>query len=62
MGNLTTIQVEKGTREELKECGLKDETYNEIITRLINIARKHEFFSRQRSILESERFVALESV
>ena len=62
MENMTTIQLEKHTREELKTCGLKDETYNEIIVKLINIARRHAFFSREKEILDNERFVSLEEI
>ena len=62
MEKMTTIQIEKDTREELKTCGLKDETYNEIIIKLIEIARRQMFYGRQKEILENERFVSLENL
>jgi len=34
-GEVTTIQVKKETREELKAIGGKGETYDEIIQRLL---------------------------
>lgn len=36
MTKLTTIRVEKETRERLKQHGLKGETYNEIIKKLLD--------------------------
>lgn len=36
--DLTTIQITKAVREELKQLGRKGETYDEIIRRLIKIA------------------------
>lgn len=35
MRDITTIQLRKQTREELKKCGPKGSTYDEIITNLI---------------------------
>ena len=62
MKNMTVIQLEKHTREELRTCGLKDETYNEIILKLISIARRQVFFNREKEILDNERFVPLEEI
>ena len=39
---MTTIQVSKETREMLKELGRKGETYDDIIRRLIELARKEK--------------------
>ena len=39
---MTTIQVSKETREMLKELGKKGETYDDIIRRLIELAKKVE--------------------
>lgn len=33
---VTTIRIEKSTREALRLCGFKGQTYNEIILNLIN--------------------------
>jgi len=38
--NITTIQIGKDTREELKKLGMKGETYDEIIKKLIEHAKK----------------------
>ena len=37
---LTTIQISKETREMLKELGKKGETYDDIIRRLIELAKR----------------------
>lgn len=38
--NITTIQINKATRDELKKHGIKGETYDEIIRRLLELANK----------------------
>lgn len=38
MENITTIVVERGVRDALKEFGKKGDTYNDIIKRLIKNA------------------------
>jgi len=58
----TTIQINKETREELRELGKKGETYDQLIHRLIEVARKMEFFDDIDKILETEEFVSLEEV
>lgn len=62
MKQLTTIQIEKETREELKQFGTKDQTYNEIIEKMIDMASKQMFFERQKIILKNEEFVPLAKV
>jgi len=59
---LTTIQVESKTREELKKYGSKDETYNKIIERLMETAKRQLFYERQKRILEDGRFVPLDEI
>ncbi|MEM2146918.1 MAG: hypothetical protein QW279_16260 [Candidatus Jordarchaeaceae archaeon] len=39
--DLTTIQLSKAVREQLKKLGLKGETYDDIIRRLIGIAESN---------------------
>mgnify|MGYP000448040562 CR=1 FL=1 len=46
---LTTIQISKETREMLKELGKKGETYDDIIRRLIELARRAERQARSRT-------------
>jgi uroporphyrinogen-III synthase len=62
MADLTTIQIGKETREELKQFGVKDETYDEILQKMMEMARKQLFFERQKNILKNEEFVPLGKV
>jgi hypothetical protein len=50
----TTIQVNKSIKELLKSFGRKGETYNEIITKLIERARYVEFMQENYRILDTE--------
>jgi hypothetical protein len=40
MKNITTIQLKKNTRERLLEIGMKKETYDDLINRLIDFYLK----------------------
>ena len=62
MKNLTTIAIKKETREKLKKQGFKDETYDEIIERLIEIYKREAFYEREKRILKEEEFVPLDEV
>jgi len=62
MKQLTTIQIEKETREELKQFGTKDQTYNDIIEKMMELASRQLFYERQKLILKNEEFVPLEKV
>ena len=57
--SLTTIQVEKETREKLKHFGMKDETYDKIVNKLIEIAALHMLHEDMKRVLKEERFVPL---
>ena len=62
---ITTIPVSRGTRDKLKSIGLKGETYDEIISRLMEMARYEEFMERQYSLLkdkEKDKFVPLDAI
>jgi hypothetical protein len=61
-GDLTTIQIHKMTREELRVLGRKGETYDQVLKRLIELARKVGFFDDIDRILGTEEFVPLEEV
>ena len=37
---ITTIQITKATRDELKKHGIKGDTYDGIIKRLLELAKK----------------------
>jgi hypothetical protein len=62
MENVTTIQIQTKTREQLRSFGQKGETYDEVITRLIKTSRKVKFFEEIDQILETEEFVPLDKV
>ena len=40
--SLTTIQLSKETRDELKKLGKMGETYDDVIKRLVNTAKECE--------------------
>ncbi len=50
----TTIQVDTETRDMLKTFGRKDETYNDIIQKLIKIAKYADFMEENYNILDTE--------
>lgn len=60
--DVTTIQINKMTRDELREFGKKGETYDRVLQRLMLIARKAAFFEDIDRILENEEFVPLDKV
>ena len=62
MAEATTIQISKGTREELRGFGKKGETYDQLIHRLMEAARKVAFFEDIERILETEEFVPLDEI
>lgn len=59
---ITTIAIETRTREQLKEIGRKGETYDKVISELVELAKEHYFYESQVKILKTERFVPLEEV
>ncbi len=61
-GDLTTIQISKMTRDQLRHLGRKGETYDQVLNRLMEMARKAAFFKDVDRILEAEEFVPLEEV
>lgn len=40
--NVTTIQISKEARDELKEMGRMGETYDDVIKRLVKKAKEYE--------------------
>ncbi|MFQ6059869.1 MAG: hypothetical protein ACE5KV_01040 [Thermoplasmata archaeon] len=62
MSQATTIRISKETRDELRQLGRKDETYDALIRRLIEAARKVQFFEELDRIVETEEFVPLDEV
>lgn len=62
MSAVTTIQIARDTRDELRAVGRKNETYDQLIHRLIETARRAEFFDDIDRILETEEFVPLDEI
>lgn len=62
MTEVTTIQITKDAREELREFGKKGETYEEIIRRLMEKARRVAFFEEIDRIVETEEFTPLDEI
>ena len=62
VSDVTTIQISKMTRDQLRRLGRKGETYDQVLNRLIEMARKTAFFRDIDRILETEEFVPLEQV
>ena len=60
--DLTTIQISKTTRDHLRNMGRKGETYDQLVNRLIEMARIASFFDDVERILETEEFVPLEKI
>ena len=61
-GTTTTIAINVKTRDMLKEIGKKGETYDELIKKALEIAKRELFFERQDKILKSEEFVPLDEL
>ena len=60
---ITTIPLEKETRERLRSFGRKGETYDQVLRRLISIAENEEFMTRQYERLKDKSaFVNLDEI
>lgn len=63
MSDVTTIPIKKNTRDILKSLGMKGETYDKIIRRLVEKAEYDTFMEKQYGRLkEKEEFVSLEDI
>jgi len=60
MSSVTTIQISRDTREQLRDLGKKGETYDQLLLRLIELARRGKFFEEIDRIIENEEFVPLD--
>lgn len=60
MAGLTTIRITTGTRDDLKDLGFKDETYEDILRRLVKQGRLLAVYEREKRILETEEFAPLD--
>jgi hypothetical protein len=60
---VTTIPVAKETREHLRSCGKKGETYDQILRRLMSLAEYEGFMEKQYERLkDKEAFVSLDEL
>jgi len=60
---ITTIPLEKETRDRIKSLGRKGETYDQILKRLISLAEYEGFMERQYERLrDKESFVPLDEI
>jgi len=63
MSEATTIPVTKDVRDRLKQYGMKGETYNEILKRLMDEVDYEAFMERQyKKLEEKEKFVSLDEI
>jgi hypothetical protein len=62
MQDLTTLPVRKPTRDRLRAFGMKGESYDDILQRLMKIAEESAFWDRQTRILKESRFHSLDEV
>ncbi len=60
---VTTIPVEKETRERLRSFGKKGETYDQILRRLMSLAEYEGFMEKQYERLkDKEAFISLDEL
>ncbi len=59
---MTTIQVTVNTRDRLKRLASKDQTYEELLRRLLDDAEMRILYEREKRILETEEFIPLGKV
>lgn len=63
MSEATTIPVTKEIRERLKKYGMKGETYNDILKRLMDEVDYETFMERQyKKLEEKDKFVSLDEL
>lgn len=58
----TTIQIKKETKQQLRQFGRKGETYDDVIHKLMEIAKRTKFYEDMDRILETEEFVPLDEI
>ncbi|MFH1424714.1 MAG: hypothetical protein ABIG20_03460 [archaeon] len=62
MEQLTTIAIEKETRDELKKFGTKDETYDDIIKKMMMALEYESLVEEHYKVLRDDKFVPLSDV
>lgn len=60
--SMTTIQIDKETRESIKQFGTKDETYDEILKKLVQIAALHYLHEDVKRMMKEEKAVPFDEV
>ena len=61
--DITTIPVRRRTKDRLKSLGLKGQTYEDIITQLVEHVEYEEFMEQQyRRLKEKSKFVSLSAI
>jgi hypothetical protein len=58
----TTISISEETREMLKMYGRKDETYDKILNKLMELAKRQLFYDEQAFILKNEKFYNVDDI
>ncbi len=58
----TTISISEETREMLKMYGKKDETYDRILNKLMELAKRQMFYDEQAFILKNEKFYSVDDI
>ncbi len=59
---MTTISLQKETKEMLRKLGSKGQTYDEVIRELIERASIKELDERWNRILRDEKFIPLDDL
>ena len=62
MASMTTISLQRETKEKLRKLGSKGQTYDEVIRGLLDRAAIRELDDRWNRILADEEFIPLEKV
>lgn len=62
MSDTTSIALKKKTRDQFKKFGQKGETYDTVIKKLIMIAEQHNFYIKQKWILNEEEFISIDEI
>ena len=63
MSDITTIPITKAVRNMLKSYGLKGETYDKILRRMMEQVDHEEFMGQQYKLLkEKDKFVSLDEI
>lgn len=63
MNEVTTIPITKAVRDMLKSYGLKGETYDNILRRIMKQVNHEEFMERHYKLLqEKDNFVSLDEI